>query len=111
VHIVTAVGPFSTDGIEVSREMARVRDFQATAEATLKAVGLVTASTVHAASPIDLLVDQAQKWGADCIFVGAWGYGSFGFRIFGSVPAALPARAACSVEVVRDTTATAEIAS
>lgn len=110
-RLVTAVGPFSADGSEVSREMDRVRAFHSDADGALQAAGLTVTTTVHAASPIDLLCEQASLWGADCIFVGAWGYGHFGYRFFGSVPAALPSRAGCSVEVVRDRKAASESAS
>jgi nucleotide-binding universal stress UspA family protein len=55
-----------------------------------------------AGSPKALIVDIAEKWNADCIFVGANHYGgAFERFLLGSVSAAVAARAHCSVEVVR----------
>ena len=52
--------------------------------------------------PKDVLVDEAESWGADCIFVGANAFGSRLERaLLGSTSSAVTARAHCSVEVVR----------
>ncbi len=62
------------------------------------------AATLHfyAGNPKDLLVEQADKWNADCIFVGANAFGSRLERfLLGSTSAAVAARAHCSVEVIR----------
>ena len=48
------------------------------------------------------LVEAAEEWGADCIFVGSIGFGNpFERFVLGSVSAAVAARAHCSVEVFR----------
>ena len=48
-----------------------------------------------------VLPDEAERWGADCIFVGANAWGSrFERFLIGSTSAAVAARAQCSVEVV-----------
>ena len=53
----------------------------------------------------DALVDEAEKWGANTIFVGPHGSAnSFDRFLLGSVSAAVAARAHCSVEVVRPIT-------
>lgn len=55
-----------------------------------------------AGNPKHVLPDEAEKWGADCIFVGANAWGSRLERfLIGSTSAAVAARAHCSVEVVR----------
>jgi nucleotide-binding universal stress UspA family protein len=52
--------------------------------------------------PKRTLVDLAEKWGADSIFVGSTGFSNRLERlVLGSVSAAVAARAHCSVEVVR----------
>lgn len=48
------------------------------------------------------LVEVAEAWGADCIFVGSTGFSNrFERFVLGSVSATVAARAHCSVEVVR----------
>lgn len=56
----------------------------------------------HAGNPKDVLVEEAGRWNADCIFVGANTFGSRLERfLLGSTSAAVAARAHCSVEAVR----------
>ena len=53
-------------------------------------------------NPKDVLVHEAQVWGADAIFVGANAMGGRLARmLLGSTASAVAARAHCSVEVVR----------
>ncbi len=67
-----------------------------------KAAGINCSLKIVAGSPKKALVDEAEQWNADTIFVGANAYGSkFERFILGSVSAAVAARAQCSVEVVR----------
>lgn len=57
---------------------------------------------LHPGNPKDVLVEEAERWNADCIFVGANAFGSRVERfLLGSTSAAVAARAHCSVEVVR----------
>lgn len=64
--------------------------------------GLNVSSKVIEGSPNDLLVREAESWHADSIFVGANAVGGRLERfLLGSTPAAVAARAGCSVEVVR----------
>ena len=52
--------------------------------------------------PKRVLVEAAEEWGADCIFVGSIGFGNpFERFVLGSVSASVAARAHCSVEVTR----------
>ena len=63
---------------------------------------LTVSSVVQTGDPKQVLVKQAEEFGADCIFTGATGFSSRLERvILGSVSAAIAARAHCSVEVVR----------
>jgi nucleotide-binding universal stress UspA family protein len=65
-------------------------------EASLK-----TSPMLVEGDPKHVLVDEAAKWGADVIFLGAAGHSRVERFLLGSVSAAVAARASCSVEVVR----------
>lgn len=68
---------------------------------TLRAAGLVVSSVVKEGDPKRVLIEEAEQWGADCIFVGARGLRRLERFLLGSVSTAVAARAHCSVEVVR----------
>ena len=64
---------------------------------------ITISSMVVSGDPKKVLLEQAEEFGADCIFTGATGFSSRLERvILGSVSAAVAARAHCSVEVVRE---------
>lgn len=68
----------------------------------LRVAELNVSSVVLNGDPKSVLVEEAEKWGADSIFVGSLGFSSrFARFMLGSVSAAVAARAHCSVEVVR----------
>ena len=67
----------------------------------LRESGLDAAPLVCEGSPKRVLVEEAERWGADCIFLGAKGMSGIERFLVGSVSAAVAARAHCSVEVVR----------
>ena len=68
----------------------------------LRAAGMeVQESLMRPGDPKRLLVEEAEAWSADCIFVGARGLGRVQRILLGSVSGAVAARASCSVEVVR----------
>jgi nucleotide-binding universal stress UspA family protein len=67
----------------------------------LTSAGLEAISLVESGDPKRLLVEEAERWEADCIFVGAKGHGRVERFLIGSVSAAVATRAHCSVEVVR----------
>jgi nucleotide-binding universal stress UspA family protein len=70
--------------------------------ATLKGKSVTVSSVVVTGVPKQALVAHAEEFGADCIFTGATGLSNPIERfLVGSVSAAVAARAACSVEVVR----------
>jgi nucleotide-binding universal stress UspA family protein len=51
--------------------------------------------------PKHVLVDEAERWGADCIFIGSRGLNRWQRLLLGSVSTAVAARARCPVEVIR----------
>jgi nucleotide-binding universal stress UspA family protein len=67
----------------------------------LRRAGLVADPLLLDGDPKQALVNSAQQWQADCIFLGAKGHGRLARFLLGSVSAAVAARAHCSVEVVR----------
>jgi nucleotide-binding universal stress UspA family protein len=68
----------------------------------LQEAGLRARAEVRVGNPKHVLVDFAEEWRADCIFVGATGVTNRLERfLLGSVAGAVAARAHCSVEVVR----------
>lgn len=68
----------------------------------LRDSGLTTEFVSELGNPKSALVDLAEEWHSDVIFVGANRWGSRVERfLLGSVSAAVAARAHCSVEVVR----------
>jgi nucleotide-binding universal stress UspA family protein len=70
--------------------------------ATLKDKSVTVSSAVVTGVPKQALVAHAEEFGADCIFTGATGLSNPIERfLVGSVSAAVAARAARSVEVVR----------
>jgi nucleotide-binding universal stress UspA family protein len=52
--------------------------------------------------PKSVILDEAERWGADLIVVGSHGYRAWERFLLGSVSQAVVAHAKCSVEVVRN---------
>lgn len=68
----------------------------------LKAAGLKASLEVREGNPKDIVVDEAENWSADCIFIGATQFRNVIAKyLLGSVSSAIVTRASCSVEVVR----------
>jgi nucleotide-binding universal stress UspA family protein len=49
----------------------------------------------------DVILDEAERWGADLIVLGSHGYRAFKRFLLGSVSQAVATHAPCSVEIVR----------
>jgi nucleotide-binding universal stress UspA family protein len=67
----------------------------------LKTAGPNVSQRIKWGAPCGIILDEAEDWKADMIFVGARGLGRFKRLLLGSVSSAVAARAKCSVEVVR----------
>lgn len=67
----------------------------------LRAAGLDAAVMIRRGNPKEELLEEAESWRADCIFVGAKGVRGVDRLLLGSVSSAVSALAQCSVEVVR----------
>ena len=70
-------------------------------ERRLTEKGLAASGRVRPGDPRTVILDQAKRWRADAIFLGARGLSRWERVLLGSVSAAVAARASCSVEVVR----------
>lgn len=72
------------------------------AAAKLEKAGLKAELVILEGNPKHEIVAEAEKFGADCIYVGATKFDNkFQRFLLGSVSSAISARATCSVEVVR----------
>ena len=67
----------------------------------LRRAGLHAEILVRRGNPAEQILEEADTWGAECIFVGAQGTTGIDRLLLGSVSSAVSARARCSVEVVR----------
>jgi nucleotide-binding universal stress UspA family protein len=74
--------------------------FQPSADC-LHSAGLDAAVMIRRGNPTNELLDEAETWRAECVFVGAKGMRGIDRLLLGSVSSAVSARARCSVEVVR----------
>jgi nucleotide-binding universal stress UspA family protein len=62
---------------------------------------LTISSEIIQGSPAQVIVDEAESWGADLIVMGSRGLGIWNRLLLGSVSNAVVHHAKCSVEVVR----------
>jgi nucleotide-binding universal stress UspA family protein len=69
--------------------------------ALLRTRGLAVSSVIKEGDPKHVLLDEAEPWEADSLFLGARGLSRIERFLLGSVSAAIAARAHCAVEVVR----------
>jgi nucleotide-binding universal stress UspA family protein len=66
-----------------------------------EAAGLAISTDILNGSPKDVILDEAEKWGADLIVLGSHGYSGWQRFLLGSVSHAVATHARCSVEIVR----------
>lgn len=106
VDTVMAIDPterLATKWIEVGegKNWEQVREIFEPAAQKLRDAGFHAEVLIRRGNPADQIVQEADTWGADCIFLGARGTRGIDRLLLGSVSAAVSARAHCSVEVVR----------
>jgi len=71
------------------------------AEQKCSKAGLIASSLVLEGHPKETLVNEARRWNADTIFIGARGSGVVERLFLGSVSTSVVTHAPCTVEVVR----------
>ncbi len=83
--------------------MKRTEEAVMTAEQIVTDAGLPVSGTVAVpcASPKELILEEANKWGADLIVVGSHGRRGMSRFLLGSVSEAVALHASCSVAIVR----------
>ena len=82
-------------------EQARLEGIVQSSQEKLQAAGLKVSTLTKQEDPKTLLCEEAERWGADCIFMGAKGVGKLERLLIGSISSAVAARAHCSVEIIR----------
>lgn len=97
--------PSAMKWIEVAdeRNWTQVREIFEPAAQKLRSAGWHAEVLIRRGNPADEILQEANTWGADCIFVGAKGMRGIDRLLLGSVSSAVSSRAHCSVEVVRAT--------
>jgi nucleotide-binding universal stress UspA family protein len=66
-----------------------------------KAPGLEITTVIKNGHAKEVILDEAEKWGADLIVLGSHGYSGWQRFLLGSVSNAVATHAHCSVEIVR----------
>lgn len=105
--VPTAIGRFIPPIVkwveeEVRTERELIRKLAEGAFHKLSNAGCEVDLRVRNGNPKQVIVEEAERLGADCIFLGANSYGSKLERfLIGSTSTAVAARSHCSVEVVR----------
>ncbi len=96
---------FSPETMEKLRgkDMQRAQDAVSSAETILFEAGWETSSTVAvpAATPKELILNEARDWGAGLIVVGSHGRRGVNRFLLGSVSEAVALHADCAVEIIR----------
>ncbi len=98
-----AVSPDYFENLEIAVRKAG----QAILDSTLLKLKTITDKTLQISSeiiqgsPAQVIVDEAEHWGADLIIMGSRGLGMWNRLLLGSVSNAVVHHAKCSVEVVR----------
>jgi len=77
------------------------------AAARIRRPGLAVTTQVLEGAPKQLIVEEAERFGADLIVLGTHGHGPAGRFLLGSVAHSVVLHAPCSVEVVRARSAAA----
>lgn len=105
-HLITALGSSMIPAWKLIQEYAESEQVWAhqmleSLAARVLGTGLKVSTFVRQGDPKRVLLDEAERWQADCIFVGARGLRRIERFLLGTVSAGVAAQAHCSVEVVR----------
>lgn len=102
VRILTAIDALTdVTGALIDQTLHQAHANQQQVIARLTDAGVAVSTMVEFGNPKQLLVEQAEVWGADAIFLGTRGLGRISRWVLGSVALAILGRAHCSVEIVR----------
>jgi nucleotide-binding universal stress UspA family protein len=101
---IARILPTAASMIRSSNEeaAAKARQMVEWADHELRVIGLRVAVAIEQGEPQRILIEEARKWDADCIFVGARGLDNPDERLgLGGVSTGLVTNASCTVEIVR----------
>ena len=107
VPMIIGLEPWAAAPVYFEQFEGAVRDSASTlvenAVTKLKSKGtpLRISCAVLEGSPREMIVEEADRWGADLIVLGSHGYRAWERFLLGSVSQAVVSHAKCSVEVVR----------
>ena len=115
VKVITAFDSPVTVGIEPwAAPLTHFDQLEAVVRATAEAVitGAVEKLSITEASlkvsseaikgpPRQVIIEEAERWGADLIMMGSRGLGAWNRLVLGSISSAVVHHAPCSVEIVR----------
>jgi nucleotide-binding universal stress UspA family protein len=87
--------------IEEERKRAPERVDRAVQAIKQHAAELTVEAEILEGSPKKVIVEEAERWGANLIVIGSHGYGPVKRFLLGSVSHAVALHAPCSVEIVR----------
>lgn len=96
--------PTAAEMIRSSNEEAatKARQMAEWAESELRVIGLKVTVAIEKGEPQRILIEEARKWDADCLFVGSRGLDQPDERLgLGTVSTGLVTNATCTVEIVR----------
>ena len=107
--LLTSIGqsgiPVATKRVDLSAVERWSEKVVVEALKVLKQSGIPASLETRLGNAKDVIIEEAESWDADAIYVGPHGSAnSFDRFILGSVSASVAARAHCSVEVIRPTT-------
>lgn len=93
------------DAAEIQRQhearLAWLETVTTAAQRQLESAGLIAERHSLDGEPKSALLEWAERWNSDCLFIGASGLHHPGTATLGTVASALAVRAHCSVEIVR----------
>ena len=102
ILVLTGIEAFAEAGISAGMQLDSLDRVQSAAAAKLNAVGLKASTVIKGSDAKNELLVEAEKWNADCIFVGTRDIrGTLDRFLIGSVSAGVASNAPCSVEVIR----------
>lgn len=95
------IAAIHVDQTEEQRRRASALVEDAAEQLRHRAPDLAVTTRILEGTPKDVIVDEAEAWGATLIVLGSHGHGRFRRMMLGSVAGAVVANAPCSVAVVR----------
>ncbi len=101
VLLLTAIEAVAEFGIPVSEQLNTLENTQRAAVARLVETGLKASLSIKQGEAKRELLLEAEKWKADCIFVGTRNQGVLDRFLLGIVSLGVVSDSPCSVEVVR----------